>query len=136
MLRLVAQHADIWNVSAGTTHAEYQHKTTVLEQHCRAIGRDPATIERSRQMIVVLCDDPSELEEKMQQAQERFALFGNMQQQAIRGTPEQCIAQIQEVIALGVTSFVFFLSDVSIHPETKGLETLRFFAEKVLPAFG
>jgi alkanesulfonate monooxygenase SsuD/methylene tetrahydromethanopterin reductase-like flavin-dependent oxidoreductase (luciferase family) len=87
-------------------------------------------------MIVVLCKDADELEEKMQQAQERFALFGNMQQQAIRGTPEQCIAQIQEVIALGVTYFVFFLSDVSIHPETRGVETLRLFAEEVSPAFG
>jgi F420-dependent oxidoreductase-like protein len=136
MLRLVAQYADIWNVSAGTTHAEYRHKTAVLAQHCHAIGRNPATIERSRQMIVVLCKDADELEEKMQQAQERFALFGNMQQQAIRGTPEQCIAQIREVIALGVTSFVFFLSDVSIHPETRGVETMRLFAEQVLPAFG
>ena len=61
MLRLVAKHADIWNVAAGTSLAEYRHKVTVLEAHCRAIGRDPASIERSRQMIVVLSEVPRQL---------------------------------------------------------------------------
>jgi F420-dependent oxidoreductase-like protein len=135
MLRLVAKHADVWNVSAGTSLAEYRQKVAVLEEHCRAIGRDPAAIERSRQMIVVLCASARELTSKMRQAQERFAMFGNMQQLAIRGTPQECITQLREVVNLGVTYFVLFLSDVSIHPETRGVETLRFFAEKVLPAF-
>jgi alkanesulfonate monooxygenase SsuD/methylene tetrahydromethanopterin reductase-like flavin-dependent oxidoreductase (luciferase family) len=134
MLRLIAKHADIWNVAAGTSNAEYRHKATVLEQRCHAIGRDPAIIERARQMIVVLCQNASELGVKMQQAQERFALFGNMQQLAIRGTPDECIAQIKEVIALGVTYFVLFLSDVSIQPETQGIATLQRFAEQVIPA--
>jgi alkanesulfonate monooxygenase SsuD/methylene tetrahydromethanopterin reductase-like flavin-dependent oxidoreductase (luciferase family) len=135
MLRLIAKHADIWNVAAGTSLEEYRRKVAVLEEHCRAIGRDPATIERSRQMIVVLCEAPRQLARKMREAQQRFALFGNMQQLAIRGTLQECIAQIREVIGLGVTSFVLFLSDVSIHPETRGVETLRSFAEKVLKDF-
>jgi hypothetical protein len=71
----------------------------------------------------------------MREAQKRFALFGNMQKLAIRGTPQECMAQIHEVIDLGVTYFVFFLSEVSIHPDTRGVETLRLFAEKVMPAF-
>jgi F420-dependent oxidoreductase-like protein len=135
MLRLVAKHADIWNVAAGTSLAEYRHKVAVLEEHCHAIGRDPASIERSRQMIVVLSEAPRQRARKMREAQQRFALFGNMQQLAIRGTPQECIVQIREVIDLGVTSFVLFLSDVSIHPEDRGVETLRFFAEKVLRDF-
>jgi F420-dependent oxidoreductase-like protein len=135
MLRLVAKHANIWNVAAGTSLAEYRHKVAVLEEHCRAIGRDPATIERSRQMIVVLNESSRGLTSKMREAQKRFALFGDMQQLAIRGTPQECTAQIREAIDLGVTYFVFFLSDVSIHPDTRGVETLRLFAEKIVPAF-
>lgn len=135
MLRLVAKHADVWNVAAGTTLGEYRHKAEVLEQHCREVGRDPATVERSRQMIVVLYADSAEREIRMQEAQERFGLFGNMPELAIRGTPDDCIGQLQEVVALGVTSFVLFLSDVSIYPETRGVETLRRFAEQVRPAF-
>ncbi len=44
-LRLVAKHADIWH-----TFAEGEplaRKTKVLAEHCAAIGRDPAQIERS-----------------------------------------------------------------------------------------
>ncbi|HEV7125921.1 MAG TPA: LLM class F420-dependent oxidoreductase, partial [Ktedonobacterales bacterium] len=51
-LRVVAQYADIWNFVGGSPE-EFTHKNTVLDQHCAAIGRDPATIERS---VQVLCD--------------------------------------------------------------------------------
>jgi F420-dependent oxidoreductase-like protein len=135
MLRLVARHADVWNVSAGTTLEEYRHKVEVLERHCLDVGRDPAAIERSRQMIVVLCNGTDDREAKLQEVQERFALFGDMQELAICGTPDECVAQLQEVVALGVTSFGLFLSDVSMYPETRGVDTLRLFAEKVRPAF-
>jgi probable F420-dependent oxidoreductase len=44
-LRLVAQHADIWH---GFTNANtYPGKAAVLDGHCAAVGRDPATVERS-----------------------------------------------------------------------------------------
>jgi F420-dependent oxidoreductase-like protein len=49
-LRVVARHADIWNFEG--TLAEFQHKNAVLNEHCAAIGRDPATIERSVQFFV------------------------------------------------------------------------------------
>ena len=45
MLRLVAEHADIWH-GFGTPD-EYRHKSGVLDAHCAAIGRDPDEIERS-----------------------------------------------------------------------------------------
>jgi alkanesulfonate monooxygenase SsuD/methylene tetrahydromethanopterin reductase-like flavin-dependent oxidoreductase (luciferase family) len=45
-LRVVAQYADIWN-PPGVPVKEVRHKSKVLNRHCAAIGRDPATIERS-----------------------------------------------------------------------------------------
>lgn len=44
-LRIVAQHADVWNAfgSPETLAA----KDAVLRDHCAAVGRDPATIERT-----------------------------------------------------------------------------------------
>ena len=45
-LRIVARHADIWQMwLAMDDVALFQHKRTVLQTHCRTIGRDPATIE-------------------------------------------------------------------------------------------
>ena len=45
MLRLVAEHADIWH-GFGTPD-EIRHKCAVLDRHCADLGRDPAEIERS-----------------------------------------------------------------------------------------
>lgn len=55
-LRVVAQYADIWNFVGGPVDL-FQHKIQVLAEHCKAIGRDPATIEYSIQMLI----DPADL---------------------------------------------------------------------------
>jgi F420-dependent oxidoreductase-like protein len=44
-LRIVAKHADMWNSFGGPE--EFRRKIGRLEEHCTAIGRDPATIEKS-----------------------------------------------------------------------------------------
>jgi probable F420-dependent oxidoreductase len=44
-LRLVAEHADMWH--GFTDRATYPGKAAILAQHCAAVGRDPATVERS-----------------------------------------------------------------------------------------
>ncbi|GLW57084.1 LLM class flavin-dependent oxidoreductase [Kitasatospora phosalacinea] len=54
LLRLVAERADIWNVP-GPPHngvATVAERARVLDAHCAAIGRDPATLTRSVQYIV------------------------------------------------------------------------------------
>lgn len=59
-LRLVAEHADIWNVP-GPPHNTLDYivqRGRVLDAHCVAAGRDPRTITRSVQYIVSY-DDPA-----------------------------------------------------------------------------
>ena len=53
LLRLAAEHADIWNVP-GPPHTSLEFVTErarVLDQHCADIGRDPASITRSVQLL-------------------------------------------------------------------------------------
>jgi len=52
-LRVVAEHADIWNFSGSRAGAadSLQHLNGVLDAHCAAIGRDPAEIRRSVQLF-------------------------------------------------------------------------------------
>jgi alkanesulfonate monooxygenase SsuD/methylene tetrahydromethanopterin reductase-like flavin-dependent oxidoreductase (luciferase family) len=60
LLRVVAEHADIWNVP-GPPHASMEflaERSAVLDRHCTAIGRDPASVIRSVQLIVG-ADDPA-----------------------------------------------------------------------------
>jgi alkanesulfonate monooxygenase SsuD/methylene tetrahydromethanopterin reductase-like flavin-dependent oxidoreductase (luciferase family) len=51
MLRIVAEHADLWNYPGGPDDA-FAARNAALVQHCRAVGRDPASIIRSMQLIV------------------------------------------------------------------------------------
>lgn len=60
-LRVVAKYADIWNFAGGPPEM-LRHKNAVLDAHCAAIGRDPATIERSVQLMVDPADLPAMLE--------------------------------------------------------------------------
>ncbi len=45
-LRITAQHADGWSIPF-VPPEEYARKVGVLERHCDAVGRDPATITKS-----------------------------------------------------------------------------------------
>ena len=51
MLRVVAEHADVWSCPARTAE-EFSYKNSVLDKHCVAIGRDPKEIRRSMQVLI------------------------------------------------------------------------------------
>src|SRR5262245_51172947 len=55
-LRLVAEHADMWN--GFPPLAQWSRRNTVLDEWCAKVGRDPAAIERS----VLLSGVPDERE--------------------------------------------------------------------------
>jgi F420-dependent oxidoreductase-like protein len=63
-LRVVAQYADIWNFAGGSVE-EFIHKNEVLDGHCAAIGRDPASIVRSVQYRVAPDADLGALREAL-----------------------------------------------------------------------
>ena len=52
-LRLVAQYADVWNISlAAGPPDETRHKLDVLNRHCDDVGRDPADIRKTLGILV------------------------------------------------------------------------------------
>ena len=57
-LRTVATHADLWNTSGPLD--DVAAKVRMLDEHCAAVGRDPAAIERTVSFPIVLRDDPAE----------------------------------------------------------------------------
>ena len=48
-LRLVAEHAQMWNSSQGLE--EFAYKTKVLDEWCQKIGRDPKEIRTSVHVV-------------------------------------------------------------------------------------
>jgi alkanesulfonate monooxygenase SsuD/methylene tetrahydromethanopterin reductase-like flavin-dependent oxidoreductase (luciferase family) len=51
VLRLVAEHADRWNYPGGMDDA-FAERDATLRRHCDELGRDPAEITRSIQLLV------------------------------------------------------------------------------------
>lgn len=49
LLRIVAEHADVWNTTACDVDEEIR-LSSVLDRHCEHVGRDPALIRRSIQL--------------------------------------------------------------------------------------
>jgi F420-dependent oxidoreductase-like protein len=70
-LRLVAQYADVWNVSTATVD-ELKHKIEVLARHCEAVGRDPAQIRTTVGLFV----DPFEERDTFLSTAEQYAGLG------------------------------------------------------------
>ncbi len=60
-LKLVARYADEWN-SVNLAPDAYAAKVAVLEKHCEAEGRDPATIRRSMMTFAVIGPDATSLD--------------------------------------------------------------------------
>lgn len=116
-LRIVAQHADIWN-SFGSPEV-FRHKIAVLTEHCRALGRDPETIEKSVLLQMTLTDDPEA---------KRRALE-NESWGMLAGNPAEIRQQIEQYVAVGVTHLMISLS------APYDMMALRRFASEVIPAF-
>ncbi len=59
-MRIAAQYADEWNVWG--TPDVLRQKQAVLDEHCRTLGRDPKTIKRSAQALLLISDDREAVE--------------------------------------------------------------------------
>ena len=123
MLRLVAKHADRWNCPAG--YRSLAQKIEVLKNHCRAVGRDFASLRLSEQLLVCIGRDAGEVAAKWKFAQ-RLTPFSRT---GIKGTPDEVIAQLKTRVAQGMTLFTVLFGDYG--PP----DTLELFARKVMPAF-
>lgn len=94
-LRIVARHADEWNVWGDPQTLE--HKMSVLDRHCAEVGRDPKAIQRSAVALVFMSDDEKTLEGYRS---------ANIPMQHLIGTPEQIRQQIEAYQRLGVDEFI------------------------------
>ena len=66
LLRVVAQHADLWNIPGGDI-ADAVERSALLDRYCAEIGRDPASITRSIHLPVAY-DEPSSTQDAIGQA--------------------------------------------------------------------
>jgi F420-dependent oxidoreductase-like protein len=129
-LRVVARLADKANWG-GKPH-EWAHKREVLQAHCKEVGRDEETIEKtwSPEMVV------RETEAEIRALRDSDAFHSPWREEYdgwvagnLVGTPEQVAEKISRYVEMGCTYFVPWCPD---YPST---ETLELFARKVMPEF-
>jgi F420-dependent oxidoreductase-like protein len=127
MLRIVAKHADAWN-SFGSP-AVFRHKIDVLDAHCRTLGRDVRTIEKSVLVPAAIGDDEDAFEPLIQ----GYAAYQGLSAAEARswmllGTPADVARQIEAYLAVGVTHFVLTLTPFNF-------DVMGRFAADVMPRF-
>ncbi len=136
LLRVVAQHADIWNCPMHRAFDEgsdvahdLERKLEVLKRHCDAVGRNFDELEISEHCLMVIGRTETELRGNVEFAKWALGSIFDIDKTAMCGTPDQLIDAIEARIKQGVTFFITMFGDQNRQ------ESLELFAEKVMPAF-
>jgi F420-dependent oxidoreductase-like protein len=128
MLRLVARHADVWN-NLGVFHAEAGRKREVLAAHCRALGRDPAEILVTQQVLAAVSTDRAEAARRADRLFAELGFLDASPELALTGTPDEIRARIQRNRALGISGFIMSFGRA---PEPGDV---RMFGREVVAAY-
>jgi len=103
-LRIVAERADAWNASG--PYEEVRDALETLERHCAAVGRDPATIEKTVSFHIILRDAPAAAEARTRELLEGNGVaiedFGGY----VAGTPAQVAETLVSYRDLGFGTFI------------------------------
>jgi F420-dependent oxidoreductase-like protein len=107
-LRLAAQYADACNIFDSLDAV--RRKLPILAQHCADVGRDPASIQKTRLAMLALGATDAEAAASLQQALERLPSPLPREQLAtmfVAGGPASVRAQVQEHLAAGLDGLIF-----------------------------
>ena len=130
LMGIAARHADIWNNMA-VAHAQLPQKIEALHKRCDEVGRDPASIQKSQQCVVIIEETEAAARKALEKATRIYGghMGAGLEENGIWGTPERVIERIEQHRELGCTSLIieFFGRDTRA--------PAQIFAEAVSPAF-
>ncbi|MBI2847479.1 MAG: TIGR03560 family F420-dependent LLM class oxidoreductase [Chloroflexi bacterium] len=108
-LRVVAKWANRMNVA--TSPEVVRHKLSVLEEHCRALGRDPDEIEKSVGNRLITTEDTSVHEGFLEAMADRRGITVEeaRSQYYLTGSFDEMRQKLRQFIDLGVTQFTLSL---------------------------
>ncbi|HEX3220677.1 MAG TPA: LLM class flavin-dependent oxidoreductase [Candidatus Limnocylindria bacterium] len=102
-LRTVAKYADWCNFGGGFENVK--HKDEVLRRHCDEVGRDPAEIERTVGVgVVIVRDDPAEAQRVLDETFRHNGRAPTWEDQPV-GTPEQVAERLRPYLGIGFRHF-------------------------------
>ncbi|HJT38118.1 MAG TPA: LLM class flavin-dependent oxidoreductase [Actinomycetota bacterium] len=136
--RVVAEHADGWNVCWRITPDEYRARLETLRDACARAKRDPESVILSVGLYTLLGTDRNDLQSRYE-ALQRWTPGGALDgvplakfaEGALVGTVEECAAAIKEFETLGVSEII--LSPASVPFAVYDDEQLELAARELIP---
>ena len=134
-LRVAARYADYTNFDGDLD--TFRHKSEVLRDHCREVGRDPDEITRSANFNVICEETEADVEARVGELLDRVRPFvGEDQLDGVErmfrrtaGTPEQLVEWLRPYVDAGLAYAICYFPEAAY--DTSGLER---FAREVAPA--
>jgi F420-dependent oxidoreductase-like protein len=134
-LRLVARHADRWNVVGGP--AVFRQKLDVLRGHCEAEGRDPGDIVKTAHAGIVVVDENDAGVRRRLEALSaspppnlRGQDADQLRRSLVAGTPDEVTERLRGYLDAGADGFTMSIRGVS------ELRPVELAARAALAAFG
>jgi alkanesulfonate monooxygenase SsuD/methylene tetrahydromethanopterin reductase-like flavin-dependent oxidoreductase (luciferase family) len=124
-LRTVAAYADVWNVFGSPETVA--RKAEILDWHCAEIGRDPAAIERSVTIKLLIRDCPDDARRAWASQLRANGTSPEAHPDALLGPPATVAATLRRYLALG------FGTVIADAPAPYDHETIERLATEVLP---
>jgi len=121
MMGIAARYADEWNMWGLAD--DIGERSAVLDQRCEVIDRDPASIKRSAQALVLLTDDPAKAETFRAEAGRA----------AIAGTTDDIADAVAAWQAVGLDEVI--VPDFTLGRGTRKLDRMDAIIEQVAPSF-
>ena len=128
LLKVVAKHADRYNLFFGTTN-EMKTKISLLKEYCNSIGRDYKEIQYSIVLPCIIKNTDKEVNEVLVQYKRKDKTLEQYLEYLVGGvtvgTPEKVLQGIKRYLDIGVTHFILHFLGLD---ET----TLRLFNAQVI----
>lgn len=122
-LRVVAEHADIWN-GHGSVDA-IAEAAAALDAHCEAIGRDPSAVTRTAALNVVVRPTRAEAEDAFARILERHAIQPDEKSLDIGGPPDVVADGLRAYAAAGVSETMWIFRHPWDSETIAGLPAVR-----------
>ena len=136
-LAIVARYADEWNMT-GATPERFRAKNAALAEHCRTIGRDPRTLQRSVMTGFLIGGSEAELRRRCDAMRRLIPALAQVETSevpaAVRrwgwvtGSPDEVAASLCALAAEGVDRVQLQ------HHDHEDEEALGLIAREVMPA--
>jgi F420-dependent oxidoreductase-like protein len=135
-LRTAAKYASYTNFDGSLQG--FEHKSGVLAEHCREVGRDFSEITRSANYNVIIGKTDADVQGKLDWVRDRYAKIVPTKAARTReqfatgplvGTPDHLVEQLRALSALGLGYAICYFVDAAHDPSS-----VELFEREVIPA--